>query len=119
MEENWEVETYESQSGEKPVDKFIKSLDANTQQKFLRMLDYLAEFGLEGVYQHTKKLKDTSIRELRILGATSIRIFYVTLSGKIFLLLHGFKKKSQKTPLREIATAQKRLEEYLSRKNAS
>ncbi|MBI2012213.1 hypothetical protein HYS91_05610 [Candidatus Daviesbacteria bacterium] len=45
MDENWSVETYESPSGEKPVDKFVKSLDASTQEKFLRMLDYLAEFG--------------------------------------------------------------------------
>ena len=119
MDEEWSVETYESPSGEKPVDKFIKSLDANSQQKFLRMLDYLAEFRLEGVYQHTKKLKGTSLWELRILGATSIRIFYITITGKVFLLLHGFKKKSQKTPFKEIATAQKRLEEYQSRKNTS
>ena len=119
MDTPWRVKVYQSPNGEKPVDKFIKSLDANTQQKFLRMLDYLSEFGLEGVYQHTKKLKGTPLWELRILGATSIRIFYTIFTGKVFLLLHGFKKKSQKTPVKEISTALKRLDEYQKRKTAN
>ncbi len=84
--------------------------------KVSRTFDLLEEFGLEGIYPHAKKLTNISIWELRILGADSIRIFYVTFTGKIFLLLHGFKKKSQKTPPKEIDTAKKRLNEYKSRK---
>lgn len=80
------------------------------------MLDLLEEYGLEGAYPHAKKLVGTSLWKLRIVGADSIRILYITITGKIFLLLHGFKKKSQKTSPKEIRIAQTRLNEYQSRK---
>lgn len=79
-------------------------------------MNFLERFGLEGAYPHVKKLAGTPLWELRILGSDSIRILYVTVTGKIFLLLHGFKKKSQKTSSREIITAKKRLDEYQLRK---
>jgi len=112
MDRKWSIKAYESPNGDKPVEKFIKSLDEKAQLKISRMLDHLEEFGLKGVYPYAKKLIGTSLWELRILGSDSIRIFYVTITGRIFLLLHGFKKKSQKTPPREISIAQKRLNEY-------
>ncbi|EKE25887.1 MAG: hypothetical protein ACD_5C00009G0006 [uncultured bacterium] len=113
----WEIKLFESKRGEKPVEEFIKSLNERVQLKITRTLEHLEEFGLEGAYPHVKKLTSTSLWELRILGGDNIRIFYVTITGKVFLLLHGFKKKTQKTPTKEIAIAQKRLDEYQSRKN--
>lgn len=112
----WSIKIYESPNGDKPVEEFIKSLDERIQLKISRTLDHLEEFGLAGEYQHVKKLTGTPLWELRILGADSIRIFYVAITGKVFLLLHGFKKKSQKTPSREISIARKRLNEHLSEK---
>ena len=116
MDNKWKVKAYESLNGDKPVEEFIKSLDEKARLKVSRTLDLLESFGLEGTYPHFKKLTGTSLWELRILGADSIRIFYVTITGKIFLLLHGFKKKKQKTPTKEIKVAQKRLNEYQLRK---
>ena len=115
MDSNWKVQVYESQSGDKPVEEFIKSLDEKAQLKISRTLDLLEEFGLEGALPHVKKLAGTSLWELRILGSDSIRILYITIPGKVFLLLHGFKKKSQKMPPKEIITAQRRLSEYQTR----
>lgn len=119
MDQKWKVKVYESLNGEKYVETFIKSLDEKVQLKIGRTLDLLEEFGLEGAYPHAKKLTNTSIWELRILGSDSIRIFYVIVTGKMFLLLHGFKKKSQKTPNKEIDIAKKRLTEYQLRKSSS
>ena len=116
MDEKWKVKVYESPGGEKPVEEFIKSLAEKARLKVTKTLDLLEQFGIEGAYPHVKKLTGTSLWEIRILGADSIRIFYVTITGKIFLLLHGFKKKSQKTPNKEIVIAQKRLDEYRCRK---
>ena len=103
--QNWKIKVYESPNGEKPVENFIKSLDERAQLKVTRTLDHLEEFGLEGAYPHVKKLIGTPLWEIRIIGADSIRIFYVTVTGKVFLLLHGFKKKTQKTPSKDILTA--------------
>jgi len=119
MKEEWKVKVYETPNGDQPVEEFIKSLDKKAKLKIGRTLDLLEDFGLEGAYPHVKKLAGTSLWELRILGADSIRILYITVTGKVFLLLHGFKKKSQKTPSKEITIAQRRLNEYQSRKTAS
>lgn len=116
MDNKWKIKAYESLSGDIPVEEFIKSLDEKARLKVSRTLDLLEVFGLAGVYPHVKKLTGTSLWELRILGSDSIRILYITITGKIFLLLHGFKKKSQKIPPKEIAIAKKRLNEYQSRK---
>lgn len=116
MDEKWKIKVYESPSGEKYVEIFIKSLDEKAQLKVSKTLDLMEEFGLEGASPHVKKLTGTLLWELRIVGSDSIRILYITITGKTFLLLHGFKKKSQKTPPKEIATAKKRLNEYRSRK---
>lgn len=119
MDEKWKIKLYESPNNNKPVEEFIKSLDEKAQLKISRTLELLEEFGLQGALPHAKKITGTSLWELRILGSDSVRILYITIAGKIFLLLHGFKKKSRKTPPREIAAAKKRLIEYQSRKIGS
>ncbi|MBI2443152.1 MAG: type II toxin-antitoxin system RelE/ParE family toxin [Candidatus Levybacteria bacterium] len=47
---------------------------------------------------HIKKLTGRELWELRILGSDSLQILYIAITGKTFLLLHGFKKKKDKTP---------------------
>lgn len=52
------------------------------------------------------------IRELRVdFGKNRFRIFYFLFIKKTIVILHGFKKDTQKTPPYEIAKAEKRLEE--------
>ena len=41
------------------------------------------------------------------------RFLYGMVSKEDLIILHGFKKKTQKTPLKEIRIALKRLKEYL------
>jgi len=98
MHAAWKVELYETARSEKPVEKFIDSLEAKARLKVARA--------------HVKKLTGSDLWEYRILGSDNIRIFYVATPGKIFLLLHGFKKKKQKTPTKEIRIAKERLQEY-------
>ena len=50
--------------------------------------------------------------ELRLKGAEGIaRVFFCTLLGRRIMMLHSFVKKTQKTPLREIEIARKRMKE--------
>ncbi len=119
MGEKWKILIYESSAGDKPVEEFLNSLDERARLKISRTFELLEQYGLEGVYTHSKKLIGSSLWELRILGSDSIRILYILVTGKVFLLLHGFKKKTQKTPAKEIAVAKKRLDEYQSRKFGS
>ncbi len=60
---------------------------------------------------HTKAFGE-GLFELRLKGAEGIaRVFYCTLVGRRIVMLHGFVKKSAKTPLRERALAEARLKE--------
>jgi phage-related protein len=60
---------------------------------------------------HTKAFGD-GLFELRLKGAEGIaRVFFCTMVGKRIVMLHSFVKKTQRTPLRELAIAQTRLKE--------
>ncbi len=60
---------------------------------------------------HTKAFGG-GLFELRLKGAEGIaRVFFCTLVGKRIVMLHGFVKKSGKTPLREKRIAEARLKE--------
>src|SRR3989344_1394509 len=115
MDEQWEILLYETLQGDSPVNDFILSLDLKAQSKVRAAIKMLQEFGIRLGLPHIKKLTGTNLWELRILGGDSIRILYIAISGKNFLLLHGFKKKKDKTPPKEIRVAEDRLAEFRSR----
>ncbi len=106
---NWQTEYYQPFPGKFPVFDFVESLPQIARAKINNTIELLKEFGLKLGPPHSKKLTGTPLWELRILGQNNIRIFYVAIPGQKFLLLHGFVKKSDKTPTKEINTATKRL----------
>ncbi len=115
MEEKWKVILYRSPSGDHPVQQFLDGLEIKTQSKVQDAIKMLQEFGVRLGLPHVKKLTGTDLWELRIVGSDSIRVLYVAVTGKKFLLLHGFKKKKDKIPPKEIKIAEDRLVEYRSR----
>lgn len=104
---------YTTSSGDNPFDKFLNSLAEHQQRKILRIIANIVTYGLTAVIPHIKKLTGTPLWEIRILGQDNIRVFYATLVEDSILILHGFSKKSQKTPSKEIKTAVDRLEDWL------
>lgn len=115
MEEQWKIQLYRTPQGDSPVKEFIDSLELKAEAKVRNTINLLRDFGTKLGAPHVKKLTGTELWELRILGADSIRILYITVTGKTFLLLHGFKKKKDKTPPKEIRIAEERLAEHKSR----
>jgi phage-related protein len=91
----------------KDVEIFIASLEERTIAKVLRTIDLLERFGYRLGIPHSKKI-DRDLFELRVRGQQEVRIFYVFKQGAI-ILIHGFIKKSQKIPKREIKVAQEKL----------
>ncbi|MCX6789798.1 MAG: type II toxin-antitoxin system RelE/ParE family toxin [Candidatus Gribaldobacteria bacterium] len=85
------------------LEKFIQSLEKSTIAKILRTIDLLEKFGYDLKLPHSKKITK-NLFELRIRGKQEIRIFYAFHKSQI-VLLHGFVKKSQKTPQKEIQIA--------------
>ena len=116
----YDIEFYDDEHGYSDVEEFIKELreksatskDARINfNKVVAYLDILEEMGTRIGEPVTKHL-DGEIWELRPLAN---RILYAYYKDNKFLLLHHFKKKSQKTPPREIEKAKRELEDYKRR----
>lgn len=70
--------------------------------RFAHFIELLKLFGPALREPHTKALGD-GLFEARLKGKETIaRIFFAYEKGRIVIMLHGFIKKSQKTPLREL-----------------
>jgi phage-related protein len=60
------------------------------------------------------------VHELRIRGeGAMVRVFYYLHRSDTIIVFHGFQKKSQKTPSREINLARQRLQEVLNETSKS
>lgn len=91
------------------VEKFIASLEKPAVAKVLRTIDLLERFGHQLGMPHSKWV-NRDFFELRIRGQQEVRIFY-TLRSEGAYLLHGFIKKSQRIPQRELEQAERKLSE--------
>jgi len=112
---NWEVEFYKDKNGREPLTEFLDDLPVDTRAKVVKLLDLLTEQGVLLKEPYTRQIKG-KIRELRIKDNLGhVRVFYFTFTGRRFILLHGFLKKTDKTPEREIGVAEKRMKDFIER----
>ena len=106
---------YTTEAGENPVMEFLDSLQRRDKAKIFRILQNIELYGLLSILPHVKKLSGTPFWEVRVLGRSNIRVIYVSLTEESILVLHGFLKKTQKTPNKELERALTRLNEYRMR----
>lgn len=111
----WKIDYYSTSSGREPVQEFIDDLQEKTKTRVYNTFELLAEFGPLLRMPHAKKVTGTPLWELRILGGASLRFFYIAKVAQSFLILHGFTKRKQKTPKKEIEVALSRFREYKNR----
>jgi phage-related protein len=76
------------------------------------VLDAIRECGLSAPGVRFRPIKG-KLWEFRVEAGASYRIFYVIVTGPIMVLLHSYKKKSQKAPERELRIAERRMKEVL------
>jgi len=97
------------------VEQFILDLPSGLAAKYFHLTDLMLEFGANLGMPHTRAMSD-GLFELRVKGREGIaRVFYCTLVGKRIFMLHGFIKKSQKTPPKELKIARRRMSEVKSK----
>ncbi len=89
------------------VEKFLASLKNPALARTLRTLDLLEQFGKELCMPHSKKVVQ-NLFELRVRGKVEVRLFYCFYKKKA-VVLHGFIKKTQQIPHKEINLVKKRL----------
>ena len=117
----YNVEFYENANGESELWNFLEELriksetnkDARIQFKQISLyIQLLQEHGTRLPENITKHIDD-DIWELR---PGNNRVLYFYHMDDTVILLHHFRKKSQKTPRREIERAKAERDDYLTRK---
>lgn len=114
----WSIEYYVEDSGEVPVKEFLDQVDHKTYARF--------QWSLEQVKLRNVQAREPLVRhiegkiwELREESNTNIyRILYFFFRNRRIVLLHGFAKKTQKLPRRELETARKRLARFEQRERS-
>ncbi len=103
---DWTI-TYYSES----VQNEILALPAGLLARYLRYADRMEVYGPDLGMPHTRAM-GKGLFELRLKGAEGIsRVFYCTIVGKKIVMLNQFTKKTEKTPLKELSLAMRRLKE--------
>lgn len=95
--------------------EFLESLPAKDAAKLLAAIEKTQDAGLLVAQrlEWVKKL-DTNLYELRSKVGNNIqRAIYFQKVGNKYLITHGFTKKTQKTPRREIEHAKRIREQYM------
>jgi phage-related protein len=114
----YEVFPYTDKNGKSPIMEYINGLtsrsDKDSRIKATKIRDYIKYLGKYGqkAREPFAKHLEGEIWELRPLQD---RILFAAWDGNKFILLHIFKKKTQKTPRNEIKQAQRNLRDYLER----
>lgn len=98
--------------------RFFKTLAPGVKTKFNWTLQLIASLRMvpEKYFKHIAGSK--GLYEVRVeYGSDIYRVFCFFDEGRLIILLNGFKKTFQKTPLSEIRMAEKLKEEYYNEKN--
>ncbi len=96
-------------NGRAPASDYLAALPTPAREKVLKLIARVASNGPPANVQQNRKL-DADIWELKS-GQT--RLLYFVEGSRVIVLTHGFAKKQQKLPRRELAHARRLMVEYL------
>ena len=102
-----DVVFYKTEAGNEPVREWLKSLlreDRKTIGEDLKTAQYGWPLGMPLI----RKI-ERGLWEVRSTISTGIARVFFTVADGMMILLHGFVKKSQKTPQNELEAARRRL----------
>ncbi|MDR1663384.1 MAG: type II toxin-antitoxin system RelE/ParE family toxin [Clostridiales bacterium] len=118
------VITYKDRAGNDEIADYINGLSdkINTSKdarikytKILSYIDRLRNYGVSIGEPTIKRIEGTELWELR---PVNDRIFFAYWKDNVFVLLHHFTKKAQKTPPQEIKKAERNMKDFIERYGA-
>lgn len=113
VSDEWSVVFYVDEKGKELVREFLDSLDLKTKTRFDWSIEQLRIRNITARDPLVKHIEG-KIWELREESTTNIyRLMYFFFTGKQIVFLHGFQKKSTKTPRKDIEIAKGRLKRFL------
>jgi phage-related protein len=118
----FKIRTFQDRNGHSAIDDLLYDLDKRSKtdksarirlRAISRYMSLLEESGTQMGFPAVRHIEG-DIWELRPIDD---RIFFAYWKDNVFVLLHHYVKKSQKTPKRELDQAKRNLRVYLERKN--
>jgi phage-related protein len=110
-----EIVFYSKKNNQCPVKEFIEKLQAKDRAKVLACLKNIEELGFDCPRVQFRQIQG-QLWEIKIRSASGgFRVFYASLKSKTstLVLLHAYRKQSQKAPKKEIEIAEQRMLEVL------
>ena len=97
---------------------FFNTLDNEAKKKFNWTLKLISTVDRVPV-KYFRHIEDsTGLYEIRVESRSNIyRVFSFFDKGQLVILINGFQKKSQKTPIKEIEKAEKLKKQYFDEKD--
>lgn len=112
-----EIRFYRTDSGHCPVEEFIDSLHGKQAQKVAWVLNLIEELDSTPARYFKKLVNTDDLWEVRVdSGSNTFRLLGFLDEDVLVILVHGFHKKSQKVPKRNISLARERKKDYFRRK---
>lgn len=115
--------SYTRPNGHNEFEEFYNSLPVKDRNKLRATIEMIEEAGIQAAIQleWVKKI-DSEINEIRSKVSSNIqRALYFHVKNNQYIITHGFTKKTQKTPIKEIERAKQIKyefeEEYYATKN--
>jgi hypothetical protein len=111
----WQVDFYIEDDVTAPVEEFLDSLPERVRAKALAVIKLLEKEGPRLPFPYSSQVEG-QIRELRTQYAKEkIRILYFGDSRRIFILLHGVIKRTEKLNESDKRTAASRMKSHIDR----
>lgn len=117
----YRIEFYEKSDGSSPVFDFLEELrkksknSKNARIQYKQLALYIELLQNQGTYLSSNITKHI-VEDIWELRPGNNRVFYFCFNGETLVLLHQFRKKTQKTPLKEIEKAKAERDDYIRRK---
>jgi len=117
----YSVITYKDRDGKDDIADFIKDLNGKMETskdariRYKKIMQYIGQLQAYGVAVGKPAIDHITGTELWELRPIRDRIFFAYWKDDIFVLLHHFFKKTQKTPPHEIKQAECNLKDFLER----
>ncbi len=112
------VRFYQKDNGKQPVAEFLQELPTDDRARIVACLQNVEKLGFDSPRVIFRQIRG-QLWEIKIKTHRSgYRLFYVCVKGSRIVLLHAYKKQSQKAPRKEIEVAEKRMLEVLKNESA-
>ena len=115
------VITYKDCDGKDRIADFIQELNNNmvtnkeARIRYKKIIEYIGQLQAYGIAAGKPAIEHITGTELWELRPVRDRVFFAYWKDDIFVLLHYYYKKTQKTPPREIKQAKKNFKDFKER----